>query len=80
MPGWDTHGLPIELKVLQALPAEQRRSLDTLGLRKAAREYALATVESQKVQFKRCVWVGWCFDDTAAACHSQIAMNCTFCP
>lgn len=22
IPGWDTHGLPIELKVLQALPGE----------------------------------------------------------
>lgn len=54
MPGWDTHGLPIELKVLQALPDEARRGLDTLGLRAAAREYALDQVNKQREQFKRC--------------------------
>jgi isoleucyl-tRNA synthetase len=53
VPGWDTHGLPIELKVLQALPEAERRGLDTLGLRAKAREYALDQVERQREQFKR---------------------------
>ena len=51
--GWDTHGLPIELKVLQALPDAERRGLDTLGLRAKAREYALDQVDKQREQFKR---------------------------
>jgi isoleucyl-tRNA synthetase len=53
VPGWDTHGLPIELKVLQGLPAGERAGLDTLGLRAKAKAYALATIEDQKEQFKR---------------------------
>jgi len=53
VPGWDTHGLPIELKVLQGLPEAERRGLDTLGLRTKAREYALEQVERQREQFKR---------------------------
>ncbi len=27
VPGWDTHGLPIELKVLQSLPEKERKAL-----------------------------------------------------
>jgi isoleucyl-tRNA synthetase len=53
VPGWDTHGLPIELKVLQSLPAEQRKALDTLSLRAKAREFALKTLDAQRAQFKR---------------------------
>jgi hypothetical protein len=60
VPGWDTHGLPIELKVLQALPEAERRGLDTLGLRGRAREYALEQVDRQREQFKRCAWVCVC--------------------
>uniref|UniRef100_A0A383VPL4 isoleucine--tRNA ligase n=1 Tax=Tetradesmus obliquus TaxID=3088 RepID=A0A383VPL4_TETOB len=60
VPGWDTHGLPIELKVLQGLPAAERASLDTLGLRAAAKDYALATIDAQREQFKRYgVWADW---------------------
>ncbi len=53
VPGWDTHGLPIELKVLQSLSQEERKALDTLGLRAKAKEFALKTVDSQREQFKR---------------------------
>ncbi|KAI8473275.1 MAG: tRNA synthetases class I-domain-containing protein [Monoraphidium minutum] len=60
VPGWDTHGLPIELKVLQGLKEDERRSLDTLGLRAKAREYALDQVDRQREQFKRYgVWADW---------------------
>ena len=34
VPGWDCHGLPIELKVLQNLRPDERKNLDTLKLRK----------------------------------------------
>ena len=53
VPGWDTHGLPIELKVLQGLPAEERKSLDTISLRAKAKEFALKTMDNQRQQFKR---------------------------
>ena len=60
VPGWDTHGLPIELKVLQSLPEAERKSIQTIDLRTKARDYALKTVESQKAQFKRYgVWADW---------------------
>ncbi len=53
MPGWDCHGLPIELKVLQSMPDEQRRELTPIKLRRKARDFALKTVKAQKEQFKR---------------------------
>ncbi len=61
VPGWDCHGLPIELKVLQAIssPAE-RRQLTPLQLRERARDYALATIDSQRIGFKRFgIWGDW---------------------
>ena len=42
IPGWDCHGLPIELKVLQGLKSEERKNLDPISLRKKAR-YILFT-------------------------------------
>jgi len=60
VPGWDCHGLPIELKVLQNLKNEERRNLDILGLRKKATEYAKKQIESQKEGFKRwAIWGDW---------------------
>jgi isoleucyl-tRNA synthetase len=54
VPGWDTHGLPIELKVLQSLPEAERRALTPLTLRAKARDFALKTIDAQRTQFKRC--------------------------
>lgn len=64
VPGWDTHGLPIELKVLQGLPEKERRGLGPLELRRKARDYALTQVDKQREQFKRWVagWVAWLGD------------------
>ncbi|GAB4814888.1 hypothetical protein N2152v2_001934 [Parachlorella kessleri] len=60
VPGWDCHGLPIELKVLQSMKEEERRQLTAVTLRAKAKEYALRTVEAQKEQFKRYgVWADW---------------------
>ncbi|KAG2422803.1 hypothetical protein HXX76_015750 [Chlamydomonas incerta] len=60
VPGWDTHGLPIELKVLQSLPDKERKSLGVLELRAKAREFALKTIDAQRAQFKRYgVWADW---------------------
>ncbi len=43
VPGWDCHGLPIELKVLQEMKPEERQQLTPLTLRRRAKEWGLAT-------------------------------------
>ncbi len=53
VPGWDCHGLPIELKVLQGMTDEQRRDLTTIKLRRKARDFALKAVNQQRESFKR---------------------------
>jgi isoleucyl-tRNA synthetase len=60
VPGWDCHGLPIELKVIQDMKPAERLSLTPLELRQKAAAFALKTVESQKIGFKRLgVWGEW---------------------
>ena len=60
VPGWDCHGLPIELKVLQKLKSSVRRELTPLSLRQKAKEFALETVEKQSTGFQRYgVWGDW---------------------
>jgi isoleucyl-tRNA synthetase len=59
-PGWDCHGLPIELKVLQTLSPEERQSLTPLDLRRRARAYALEQVQLQRRGFERWgIWGDW---------------------
>lgn len=52
IPGWDTHGLPIELKVTEAL-GEKAKEMDPLEIRKLCTEYALKWVDTQREGFKR---------------------------
>jgi isoleucyl-tRNA synthetase len=60
VPGWDCHGLPIELKVLQGLSSSERAELTPLGLRRKAHAYALEQVELQKAGFRRWgIWADW---------------------
>lgn len=60
VPGWDCHGLPIELKVLQTLKGEERSQLTPLSLRHKARDFALSTIDKQRESFKRYgVWGDW---------------------
>ena len=60
VPGWDCHGLPIELKVLQKMKSSERRELTPLKLRQRARGFALETVEKQSAGFQRYgVWGDW---------------------
>lgn len=51
VPGWDTHGLPIEQKLTQA--GYDRKKMDTNEFRKLCHDYALKQVERQKAEFKR---------------------------
>lgn len=60
VPGWDCHGLPIELKVLQNMKSAERQNLTPLQLRQKAKEFALATVDNQRQNFKRYgIWGDW---------------------
>ncbi|MGC9503289.1 isoleucine--tRNA ligase [Baaleninema sp.] len=60
IPGWDCHGLPIELKVLQKLKSSERRELTPLSLRAKAKAFALKTVDEQRDSFKRYgIWGDW---------------------
>ena len=60
IPGWDCHGLPIELKVLQGLSSSERQALTPISLRQKAHAYALEQVEGQKQGFQRWgIWADW---------------------
>jgi isoleucyl-tRNA synthetase len=60
VPGWDCHGLPIELKVLQGLSQDERRSLTPLELRRRAHAYALEQMQGQRQGFRRWgIWADW---------------------
>ncbi|KAJ0716020.1 putative isoleucine--tRNA ligase [Helianthus annuus] len=60
VPGWDCHGLPIELKVLQSLDQDARKGLTPLKLRAKAAKFAKATVKTQMASFKRFgIWADW---------------------
>ncbi|MBQ2676631.1 MAG: isoleucine--tRNA ligase [Clostridia bacterium] len=53
VPGYDTHGLPTELKARKAAGVDSAEAVTPLKLRKICREFALGFVEDQKNQFKR---------------------------
>ena len=52
VPGWDTHGLPIELKVSEEL-GEKMKSMSPLEIREKCTKYAKKWVGIQKEQFIR---------------------------
>lgn len=52
VPGWDCHGLPIELKVEQEL-GEKKRELPAYAVRRRCRQYADKFVDIQRKEFKR---------------------------
>ncbi len=57
VPGWDTHGLPIELKTLKSL-GENAGKLSPVELRARCREFALGYVQTQREQFERLGVIG----------------------
>ncbi|MBI4684660.1 MAG: isoleucine--tRNA ligase [Nitrospirae bacterium] len=52
VPGWDCHGLPIELQVDKNL-GEKKEKIDALEKRRLCREYADKFVDIQREEFKR---------------------------
>jgi len=62
IPGWDCHGLPIELK---AIKSGRDKDLSAPTIRNIARRFAQKTVQKQMDQFKRWAVTGdwhnkWC--------------------
>ena len=52
VPGWDCHGLPIEIKVDEQL-GRKKLEMPAISVRRACREYAQKYVDLQKSQFER---------------------------
>jgi isoleucyl-tRNA synthetase len=52
VPGWDCHGLPIEIKVDESL-GRKKLEMPAIQVREACREYALKYLNLQREQFKR---------------------------
>lgn len=52
VPGWDCHGLPIEIKVDESL-GRKKLEMEPIQVRKACREYAQKYLDLQREQFKR---------------------------
>jgi isoleucyl-tRNA synthetase len=52
VPGWDCHGLPIEIKVDESL-GRKKLEMDPAEVRKACRKYAEKYLDLQRQQFKR---------------------------
>ena len=54
VPGWDTHGLPIELAIERDPKIrERRRSMTAAEVRQHCREFALKFVDIQRTEFRR---------------------------
>ena len=56
VPGWDTHGLPIEQKVTDS--GVNRKEMSIADFRKKCKEFALKQVELQKEDFKNLNVIG----------------------
>jgi len=52
VPGWDTHGLPIELKAMKSIGVENG-AIPPVELRKHCHDFAMKHVQNQMRQFKR---------------------------
>jgi isoleucyl-tRNA synthetase len=57
IPGWDCHGLPIELRVDREL-GPKKKQMSTADFRRACQEYAAKYVDIQRREFKRLGIIG----------------------
>ncbi|MBX9671554.1 MAG: isoleucine--tRNA ligase [Candidatus Obscuribacterales bacterium] len=70
IPGYDSHGLPIETAVVKDVKGG-RRALSTIELRERCREFALKNLKGQEANFRRLgVWGDWA--------HPYITLNPEF--
>ncbi|MBC7350019.1 MAG: class I tRNA ligase family protein, partial [Candidatus Aminicenantes bacterium] len=52
VPGWDCHGLPIEIRVDQLLDS-RKKEMSVIGIREECRRYALKFIDIQREEFIR---------------------------
>lgn len=53
VPGWDTHGLPTELKARKKAGVGNSTTIDDIELRNICRDFALEYLDQQRNEFKR---------------------------
>lgn len=58
VPGWDTHGLPTELKARKKAGVDNSTTISDVELRKICREFALGYLDDQRSQFRRLGGIG----------------------
>ncbi len=58
VPGWDTHGLPTELKARKKAGVSSSEAMSEVELRKICREFAMTYIDGQREQFKRLGGIG----------------------
>ncbi|MCI1951180.1 MAG: isoleucine--tRNA ligase [Clostridiales bacterium] len=58
VPGWDTHGLPTELKARKKAGVGNSTTISNLELRKLCREFALGYLNDQRKEFRRLGGIG----------------------
>lgn len=57
-PGWDCHGLPIELNVTKEIAEDEKESITVLELRRRCRNFAMKFVDKHRKSFKRLGVIG----------------------
>jgi len=78
VPGWDCHGLPIEIKVDEQL-GRKKLDMDPVAVRRACREYAEKYVDLQRSQFQRLgVFGRWADPYKTMSFHYEAAIVETF--
>ncbi|MDO5123749.1 MAG: isoleucine--tRNA ligase [Eubacteriales bacterium] len=58
VPGWDTHGLPTELKARAKAGVSSSDAISDVELRQICRDFALGYLDDQREQFKRLGGIG----------------------
>lgn len=58
VPGWDTHGLPTELKARKKAGLKKAKSMSVLELRHMCEEFVRSYIDDQREQFKRLGVIG----------------------
>lgn len=53
VPGWDTHGLPTELKARKKAGLKKATEISEVELRKICKDFVLSYIDDQKSQFRR---------------------------
>lgn len=58
VPGWDTHGLPTELKARKKAGVDNSTTISDVELRNICRDFARGYIDDQRKQFKRLGGIG----------------------